>query len=100
MSKDYIGQTLKRLRNKSGLTADEVGTKIGKSGKSVNGWEHNRGQPDVDILIKLSEIYSVKNIIDEFVRTKLSMGNTKEQKVYRLKLSSKYIKKIKSNNQL
>jgi transcriptional regulator with XRE-family HTH domain len=57
---------LKRLREKSGLTADQVGKMIGKSGKTVNAWENNRGQPDAEILMQLCSIYNVKNILAEF----------------------------------
>lgn len=66
MSRDYIAATLKRLREKIGLTADEVGTIIGKSGKTVNAWENGRGQPDAEILIKLCGIYHVNNLLAEF----------------------------------
>ena len=66
MSRDYIANTLKRLREKVGLTADEVGVIIGKSGKTVNAWENGRGQPDAEILIKLCGIYHVNNLLAEF----------------------------------
>ncbi len=66
MSKQAIAQNLKRLRERTGLTADEVGLKIGKSGKTVNAWENGRGQPDADILISLCQIYNVDNILAEF----------------------------------
>ena len=66
MSRETIANALKRLRDKSGLTADEVGTLIGKSGKTVNAWENNRGQPDADMLMKLCQIYKVDNILKEF----------------------------------
>lgn len=66
MSREQIAKTLKRLRIESGLTADEVGEAIGKSGKTVNAWENNRGQPDAEILIKLCDIYKVDNILKEF----------------------------------
>lgn len=39
---------------------------IGKSGKTVNAWENNRGQPDAEILIQLCDIYHVDNILKEF----------------------------------
>ena len=70
MSREYIAQTLKRLRLQSGLTADEVGALINKSGKTVNAWENNRGQPDAEILIKLCDIYKVDNILNEFQKNK------------------------------
>lgn len=66
MSREYIAQVLKRLREQRGLTADQVGEKIGKSGKTVNAWENNRGQPDAEMLMQLCEIYKVDNILDEF----------------------------------
>ena len=66
MSREYIANTLKRLREATGLKADEVGAMIGKSGKTVNAWENGRGQPDAEILIKLCSIYKVSNILEEF----------------------------------
>ena len=66
MSRFEIAATLKRLRSESGLTADEVGKRVGKSGKTVNAWENGRGQPDADTLILLSDIYGVKDLLAEF----------------------------------
>lgn len=66
MSREYIANTLKRLREATGLKADDVGAMIGKSGKTVNAWENGRGQPDAEILIKLCNIYKVDNILAEF----------------------------------
>lgn len=70
MSKQYIASVLKRLRIESGLTADEVGAKVGKSGKTVNGWENARSQPDAEILLQLCDIYNVKDILSEFSEIK------------------------------
>ncbi len=66
MSKAYIAKVLKRLREQTGMTSDEVGAIIGKSGKTVNAWENGRGQPDAEMLIRLSSIYHVKNLLLEF----------------------------------
>lgn len=66
MSREYIANTLKRLREARGLTANEVGALVGKSGKTVNAWENNRGQPDAEMLIKLCDIYKVEDILAEF----------------------------------
>ncbi len=66
MSREYIAKSLKRLREAVGLTADEVGAKIGKSGKTVNAWENNRGQPDAEMLMVLCDLYKVDNILAEF----------------------------------
>lgn len=69
MSRETIAKVLKRLRDQSGLTADQVGASVGKSGKTVNAWENNRGQPDAEILIKLCDIYNVSDILAEFRET-------------------------------
>ena len=66
MSRAYIAGVLKRLRENIGLTADEVGSIIGRSGKTVNAWENGRGQPDAEMLIKLCSVYHVNNILAEF----------------------------------
>ena len=78
MSREHIANTLKKLRIKSGFTADEVGQQIGKSGKTVNAWENNRGQPDAEILIKLCDIYNVDNILEEFRENKNPLFNLTE----------------------
>lgn len=70
MSKQYIAEVLKRLRLESGMTADEVGALIGKSGKTVNGWENGRSQPDAEILLKLCDIYNVQDILSTFLEMK------------------------------
>ncbi len=66
MSRETIAKALKRLREQSGLTADDVGELVGKSGKTVNAWENNRGQPDVDTFFQLCDIYNVGDILAEF----------------------------------
>lgn len=60
MSRESIAKALKRLREQSGLTADQVGAMVGKSG------ENNRGQPDAEILMQLCDIYNVGDILAEF----------------------------------
>ncbi len=74
VSREYIARALKRLRETTGLKADEVGNMIGKSGKTVNAWENGRGQPDAEMLIKLCGIYKVDNMLAEFDETN-SIGN-------------------------
>lgn len=66
MSREFIARKLKELRKKSGLTAEEVGKLINKSGKTVSAWENNHGQPDAEILIALCDIYKVDDILAEF----------------------------------
>lgn len=53
---------LQQFRKAAGLTTIDVGEMIGKSYKTVSGWEHGRGQPDADMLFKLCKIYKVGSI--------------------------------------
>ena len=55
---------LQRFRKQAGLTTVEVGEKVGKSAKTVSGWEHGRGQPDADTLFLLCELYGIKSIAE------------------------------------
>jgi phage repressor protein C with HTH and peptisase S24 domain/DNA-binding XRE family transcriptional regulator len=63
MSNISTGRTLRRLREKAGLSVTSVGGAIGKQGKTVNAWENGRGEPDITALITLSSLYGVKNLL-------------------------------------
>lgn len=54
--RENIADGLKEFRKRSGLSADEVGAALGKSGKTIYAWETGRGQPDGDELIKLCKL--------------------------------------------
>ncbi|MBE5807009.1 MAG: helix-turn-helix domain-containing protein [Clostridiales bacterium] len=59
-----LAAKLHDFRIMAGLTAREVGEMIGKSDKTVSGWEHGRGQPDADMLFRLCEIYGINSIAE------------------------------------
>lgn len=84
MSREYIANTLKRLREARGLTANEVGVLVGKSGKTVNAWENNRGQPDAEMLIKLCDIYQVEDILAEFKADMLDTPSIEKHEIITL----------------
>lgn len=54
-----IGDTLKRLRTKKGLTSEELCSKIGIKGGSYRNYERNDRKPDYDTLVKLADFYNV-----------------------------------------
>lgn len=80
---------LREFRQRTGLTAKEVGEKIGKSDKTVSGWEHGRGQPDADMLFRLCEIYQIRSIAEfyaedqETEKPSLSADETELISLYR-----------------
>lgn len=59
-----LAAKLREFRLRAGLTAKGVGEVIGKSEKTVSGWEHGRGQPDADTLFKLCDIYHIQSIAE------------------------------------
>ncbi|MDR0974307.1 MAG: helix-turn-helix domain-containing protein [Ruminococcus sp.] len=63
MSNISTGKTLRRLREKAGLTVSAVGSAVGRQSKTVNAWENGRGEPDITALITLSSLYGVKNLL-------------------------------------
>lgn len=70
--KEDLAANLKKYRKLAGLTINEVGERIGKSGKTVSAWENGRGQPDADMLIKLCGVYNVRSVED-------LLGNASDQ---------------------
>lgn len=60
----HLASKLREFRQQAGLTATEVGAIIGKSAKTVSGWEYGRGQPDADMLLRLCELYHVSSIAE------------------------------------
>lgn len=56
----YItGKTVKRLREKAGLTQNELAEKICVTGKAVSKWETGRGLPDISLIEPLAAALSV-----------------------------------------
>lgn len=64
MVRTTLAAKLKEFRTRAGLTINEAGEKIGKSGKTVSAWECGRGQPDADMLLALCNLYGVGSIAE------------------------------------
>lgn len=62
-----ISRNIKRLRQKSGLTQDELAEKLHVTRQAVSNWENDKNQPDLDMLKDLAEVLCVdiKEIIYE-----------------------------------
>ena len=59
MSKETFGQRLSRLRKEKGITKNDIANKVSVTSQAVSKWEQDQATPDIDILIKLSEIFDV-----------------------------------------
>lgn len=54
-----IGSTLKQLRQKAHLTQKDVAEKLHVTPQTISKWERNKSYPDLDYLVKLSELFNV-----------------------------------------
>ena len=50
---------LRELRNKSGLTQNEIANKLGVSGQTILNWENGIYEPKINQLIQLAELFGV-----------------------------------------
>ena len=54
-----IGKFRQELRKEHGFTQEQLAEKIGVARRTVSCWETGSNMPDMDILIELSDLYSV-----------------------------------------
>ncbi len=66
MNQQKIGQFLKELRKEKGVTQAQLAEMLNVTNRSVSRWENGVNMPDLDLLIQLSDYYSVdiSEIID------------------------------------
>ncbi|WP_308126675.1 helix-turn-helix domain-containing protein [Priestia aryabhattai] len=60
-----LGEQLQRLREEKNLSREELAQVMNVSRQAVYKWENNKGYPDIENLIKLSDLYNVT--IDELI---------------------------------
>ena len=60
-----LGETIYRLRTGRGMSQDALASALDVSRQSVSKWENNAAVPELDKLIKLSEVFGVT--LDELV---------------------------------
>lgn len=65
MDMTKMGAFLQQLRREHGLTQEQLGEKLGVSGKTVSRWETGTYMPPVEMLLALSEFYGLS--INELV---------------------------------
>ncbi len=69
MNGEKIGKFIKELRIQNNLTQQELGDKLGISGKSISKWERGINLPDITILSDISKIFHIT--IDELLNGSL-----------------------------
>ena len=71
-----LGNKIKQLRHKSGLTQEQLASRLGISAQSISKWENSVAMPDISLLPMIAGEFGVS--IDEL------FDLTVEQKLYRI----------------
>ncbi|MBK0008645.1 MULTISPECIES: helix-turn-helix domain-containing protein [Priestia] len=61
-----LGEQLQKLREEKKMSREELAGEMNVSRQAVYKWENNKGYPDIENLIKLSELYNV--MLDELIK--------------------------------
>lgn len=83
-----LATKLKEFRIQAGLTINDVGDRIGKSGKTVSAWECGRGQPDADMLLLLCDLYGVGSIAEFYGEAAPASALSKQEADILMKFNS------------
>ena len=69
--KNYFAQNLKFLRTKYNLTQEQLANNINSTRSTVNNWENEISEPNLDMIRKLTETFNViDNIVFEDLKSK------------------------------
>lgn len=88
-----LGEKIQRLRNREGLSQEQLAEKIEVSRQSISKWELNQSTPDLEYIIQLSNIFEVSVdylVKDEIENTEESISENTETEIKK----SNYIKEI------
>ena len=62
-----LGNQLQKLREKHDMSQQDLAEKLNVSRQAIYKWEHNKGYPDIENLIALSDVFQVT--VDEMIRS-------------------------------
>ena len=85
MNQMKIGIFLQQLRKEKGLTQEQLAEMTGVARRTVSRWETGNNLPDLDILIRLSDLYAVdlRELLDG-ERKEKSMDKEMEETVLKV----------------
>lgn len=59
MKDNLFGENFKNLRFGEGLSQRALGERVGVCNQTVSFWESGSREPDLDMLVKLAEVFNV-----------------------------------------
>ncbi len=60
-----VGENIKNIRKKLGITQEELSEKLSVTRQAVSNWENGKTEPDIETLTKIAQIFDIS--IDELV---------------------------------
>ena len=94
-NKVTFGTRLKEARKRSGLTQQDVASKIGIDFTTVSKYENDRSEPDNDTLIKMADLYGVE--IDALLGREYQVINLGEDVIRESEYELEYLEWVKEN---
>lgn len=85
MDQEKVGIVIKTLRKEKGMTQFQLSQMLNVTDRAVSKWERGLGYPDISLLSKISEIFSVdiRSILDgDMEENEKRSGNMKKTKFY------------------
>lgn len=73
-----FGERIKQQRTKLGMTQAEVAEKLFVTRQTVSNWEQSKNYPDLNMLIKISDVYQVS--IDSLLKEDKELKEYLERK--------------------
>lgn len=76
MDKYKMGRFLAELRRERGMTQEELGERLGVTGKTISRWECGTYMPDLNMLEAMSKLFSAS--VDEIIAGERRLTNNAE----------------------
>ncbi|MBQ8209876.1 MAG: DUF2157 domain-containing protein [Clostridia bacterium] len=73
-----VSKNLKKIRTSKNLTQEALAEKLFVTRQTVSGWENGRTQPDIEMLVKISEVLGVD--VEEIIYGEKRFKNEEEKK--------------------
>ena len=85
MDQEKLGIVIKKLRKEKGMTQFQLSQMLNVTDRAVSKWERGLGCPDISLLSKISEIFSVdirSILVGDMEENEKRSGNMKKTKFY------------------
>lgn len=92
-----LNENIKKLRSQRGFSQVELGRRLGVTKQSISNWENNYIQPSIEMLVRISRVFSVStdSLLGLDTRKYIEITNLTDEEVSHLQLIAKDIANIR-----